>query len=130
MEMPNKYPEYSYERSSDDLYTPLITFCDGCGARHADYLYEMSYRRPIMALLFYRWWIPTLLTPFDREIFNRRCRDSCQGDGRPYWVMFSLYHPVQFMLLLFVRRVFVFFKKLAVKLLAAPVKAMRWLFKL
>lgn len=123
--MPTKYPEFDYTRCCG-LYASPISFQDGSGACHAYYLREMSYKHPVLYYLFYRWWVPMLLTPDERMVFDERKSDEWE---RPYWAEFSLHHPVQFMLLIVVCRAFQFFSKGGIKLLTAPVKLIRRLFE-
>jgi len=118
MEMPRKYPR-SYDRRHD---LPRWE-------RHAmSYLKAMSFKHPIMYILFYRWWIPMLLSPQEREYLNGKYQEYYEDHlyfERPYWVEFSSHHPVQFFLLYLVWLTCLGF----VKLLTAPVKIVRRMFK-
>ena len=110
---PAKYPEL------DEIAGYTLPFYDGNGAEHAHYLIEMSFKRPIMYLLFYRWWVPGLLSAVERKRLEQYDFSMLR---RSYWAEFSLYHPVQFMLLLFAHRAFQFCVKFLIKPLAAPVQ--------
>ena len=76
-------------------------FVEGSGLEHAHYLYEFSFKHPILCYLFYRWWLPTLLTPEDRERFYEAWYNHYMVKElyRPYWAEFNYHHPVQFLLL-------------------------------
>ena len=141
MEMPRKYlerehsPCYRGDTMSRELeasqdWTAQTewrghVFREGSGVGHACYLTEMSFKHPIMYFCFYRWWIPTLLTPNERRAFDELYQWRHRDFYRPYWAEFSSHHPVQFLLLFIV---FVLFQSF-IKLLTAPVKAVHRVFK-
>ena len=88
------------------------------------YSLEMSFRHPILYFLFYRWWVRLGCPPKYRPLLIGEYYYQRTYRYRTYWTEFSLYHPVQYMLLLFVVTVF----KFLIKCLTAPIKAVySWL---
>ena len=79
---------------------------------HADYMIQMSFKHPILYFLWYRWWAPSLLHESERKHLSFCIHDIRVYDYRPYWAEFSLYHPLQFILFLFLFRLFSFLKNL------------------
>jgi hypothetical protein len=89
-------------------------FYMGSGYAHARYLADMMFRHPVMYYLWYRWWIPSLLQEEERTILYNQI-DVCRVNYRPYWIEFSLYHPVLFFLWVLAFQVFVKFPTFAIK---------------
>ena len=85
-------------------------FNAGSAYAHALYMVQMSFKHPILYFLWYRWWIPSLLHDSERKHVSLCVREFRKGEYRPYWAEFSLYHPFQFILWLFLFRLFSFLK--------------------
>ena len=100
-------------------------FDAGSAYLHGKYMIEMSFKHPIMYLLWYRWWVPSLLHEDERKRLRQWMDRSRRYDYRPYWAEFSLYHPVQFLVGLFLWRIL----QGIVKLATLPVKIIGGLFK-
>jgi len=111
----NKYPKRpvdEHDNPHDDIsageYSAGHKFRCGSAFRHVKYLIEMSRRHPIMYWIWYRWWIPSLLHADERKKLDNF---TLEHEFRPYWADFALYHPVQFLVFLFLRQVFQAFVK-------------------
>ena len=61
-----------------------------------DYMIEMSFRHPIMYFLWYRWWIPTLMSEEYRKDFPTYMKNR-REIYVSYWAGFAQYHPVLFL---------------------------------
>jgi hypothetical protein len=101
---------------------PGVLFQEGSAYMHAPYLLEMKAKHPIMYWLWYRWWIPSLLQPDEREqlkcslVYYRRFK------FRPYWADFALYHPVQFLVYLLLVHTIQSTSNICKKLFSTPVQ--------
>ena len=93
----------------------------GTARMHAKYMIEMSFRYPIMYLLWYRWWIPSLLHEDERKRLSEWIDYSRKYEYRPYWAEFSAHHPILFVWVLFIL--------IVVKFLSAPIKIIGRCFK-
>jgi len=80
---------------------PGVLFREGSAMMHAKYLVEMEARHPIMYWCWYRWWISFLLQPNERKYLAGWMKYYRQYKFSPYWADFALYHPVQFLVFLF-----------------------------
>lgn len=89
-------------------------FNNGAACAYARYMIEMSFKHPIMYLLFFHWWIPSLLHKDEYDGLDPRWRPGIKTwvkqlrktDYKPYWAEFSLYHPIQFLVFLLAIRIF------------------------
>ena len=90
--VPIKYPKES------SLYIFPHGHPNGMTHTLAKQMLTLWYSHPIIYLLWYRWWIPSLLHEDDRENLIY----ILGGDQitAPYWVEFSKFHPVQFVAIL------------------------------
>ncbi len=112
----NKSANYPNEYGERELFDHVVAY------QHAKYLVDMSFRYPILYLLWFRWWVPSLLREPERKREIRERRLHRARYCLPYWAEFSLYHPILFL-------VWLFFERL-IKFLARPIKVIRRLFKL
>jgi hypothetical protein len=81
-------------------------FDAGSAYLHGRYMIEMSFKHPIMYMLWYRWWVPSLLHEDERKHLRHWMDRSRKCDYRPYWAEFSMHHPIQFIVGLFLWRIF------------------------
>jgi hypothetical protein len=116
----NKYPKRpvnEYDRSHDSELAYLEVHGDGrrfvygSAAAHAKYLIEMSRRHPIMYWCWYRHWMLSLLHEEEHKKIDQCMKKYLDYDYRPFWADFALYHPIQFLVFLFVRNIFQLMKK-------------------
>ena len=71
-----------------------------------------------MYVLWFRWWIPTLLHEDERKELNHYIKISQKMKYRSFWAEFSMHHPIQFLLYYFS----VFLLQGFAKFLAVPIK--------
>ena len=61
-------------------------------------MHEMRVRHPIAYYLWYKWWLPTLLTKEERERLPHAWNESHVVSE--YWTQFALYHPFSYLVVL------------------------------
>jgi len=123
---PKKYPEFHCWHGDE-----RACFCNGIGLRdmfesggarvHAQYMYEMSIRHPVMYFLFYRWWLFMFLHEDQKNNIAECIKYIRDNHSRPYWAEFALYHPVLYCLFWFIISIFEF----VVKLFTSPIKIIK-----
>jgi len=60
----------------------------------ADFMVKMSVKHPVAFYLWYRWWIPLLVSVEERKKIPREfCLRSSSEYGGAYWRDFALCHP-------------------------------------
>jgi hypothetical protein len=105
--IPTKYPkrpEGSSDRTHSEDYADDLNgdvrkvFDKGSAYKHAQYMVEMSFRHPIMYVLWYMWAIPLLLDEDEKPFLHKWIKYHRTRAFRPYWAEFALYHPVLFCL--------------------------------
>jgi hypothetical protein len=116
----NKYPKRPVDKY-DDLECGQWSYYDdpvigrrfrcGSASAHAQYLIEMSRQHPIMYWIWYRWWLPLLLHEDEYVYLSGYVKRFVREKYRPYWADFALYHPIQFVVFLFLRYAFHAIKK-------------------
>ena len=132
--IPTKYPKK--ERITDGMVDGVEnmdipyewrygSFQTGCAGMFAYYMIEMSIRHPIIYILWYRWWTPTLLHEEERVDLDEWIKICRTRYFRPYWVEFSIHHPILYLLYFVV----VFLFQRIIKFLTAPVKMISRIFK-
>ena len=121
---PTKFPKCphvsgveSYQADKYD-FRKCCMFNEGYITLHARYLIEMSFKHPIMYVLWYRWWIVSLIHKDDRTGFELRLK-TYRSYYRPYWAEFSSHHPIQYVIFLLLHLLVL---QTAVKLLTSLVK--------
>lgn len=115
-------------KSKDNIYSELYGRGKGYGREAATeiykYMFEMSQKHPIMYLLWYRWWLPTLLTDWSREYIAEAGEDLQYNYNYPvWWTGFAMYHPLQFVVLYLL---FVFVFQPCKKSLSRFIKVVNW----
>ena len=113
----------SWQNDIGDYHSGAIRrlFNAGSAYAHGRYMIEMSFKHPIMYILWFRWWIPYLLHKDERKMLREAIEFSRKYEYRPYWAEFALHHPVLFL-------VYLLFQTF-IKFLSTPIKIIGGVFK-